>query len=37
MVFQGVTTPDGLISSLSGPFEGRISDWGIWVELKLQK
>ena len=36
MVFQGVTTPDGLISSISGPFEGRMSDWGIWVESKLQ-
>jgi len=36
MVFQGVTTPDGVISSISGPFEGRMSDWGIWVESKLQ-
>ena len=36
MIFQGVTTRDGLISSISDPFEGHISDWEIWVESKLQ-
>ncbi|RPA88630.1 hypothetical protein L873DRAFT_1907381, partial [Choiromyces venosus 120613-1] len=25
--FQGITTPDGLIASLIGPFEGKFGDW----------
>ncbi|RPA89502.1 hypothetical protein L873DRAFT_1652126, partial [Choiromyces venosus 120613-1] len=28
--FQGITTPDGLIASLGGPFEGKLSDWMVW-------
>lgn len=29
MVWQAVITPDGLISSLSGPWEGKRGDWGV--------
>jgi hypothetical protein len=36
MQFQGVTTPDGMIRSIAGPFEGRNSDWGIWRLSGLQ-
>ncbi len=28
--FQGIVTPDGLISSLAGPVEGSIGDWRLW-------
>jgi hypothetical protein len=30
MVFQAITTPDGLTSSLFGPFIGRTNDWGMF-------
>ncbi|RPA88537.1 hypothetical protein L873DRAFT_1723240, partial [Choiromyces venosus 120613-1] len=29
MKFQVIAIPDGLIASLSGPWEERIGDWGI--------
>jgi hypothetical protein len=28
--FQGIVTPNGVIYSLEGPFEGKINDWAIW-------
>ncbi|RPA94840.1 hypothetical protein L873DRAFT_1934862, partial [Choiromyces venosus 120613-1] len=37
MQFQVIATPDGLIASLSGPREGRIGDWGMWVNSGLGK
>ncbi|RPB01496.1 hypothetical protein L873DRAFT_1827136 [Choiromyces venosus 120613-1] len=30
--FQGITTPDGLIASLIGQFEGKLGDWMIFDE-----
>jgi len=30
--FQAITTPDGLISSLEGPYEGRDNDWRMFKE-----
>ena len=30
--FQGLVTPDGLISHLGGPRLGRIGDWKFWIE-----
>ena len=39
--FLSVATPDGLISCLEGPYEGRKGDWGMWKdglqELVLEK
>jgi len=35
VVFQGVVTPDGLISSLAGPYEGRANDMQILLESGL--
>lgn len=32
---QAVATPDGLISSFCGGFEGRTSDWGMWLNSEL--
>lgn len=28
--WQAIATPDGLISSLTGPFAGSVNDWAIW-------
>lgn len=28
--YQGIVTPDGLVSSLSGPWLGPLGDWTIW-------
>lgn len=28
--YQAIVTPDGLVSSLVGPFHGRDNDWSIW-------
>jgi hypothetical protein len=28
--YQAIVTPDGLISSLTGPYHGRDNDWSIW-------
>jgi hypothetical protein len=30
--FQSVVTPDGLMSSLTGPFEAPVGDWILWRE-----
>jgi hypothetical protein len=30
--YQGITTPDGLMSSLAGPANGSIGDWRLWNE-----
>jgi nuclease HARBI1 len=30
MNWQAIATPDGLISSLVGPFAGSMNDWAIW-------
>jgi hypothetical protein len=30
MNWQAIVTPDGLISSLVGPFAGSVNDWAIW-------
>ena len=32
MTFQAIVTPDGLIPSLAGPFEGRCNDWYMFQE-----
>lgn len=32
MKFQAVVTPDGLISSLTRPWQGRTNDWLQWTE-----
>lgn len=37
MQFQGISTPDGLICSASGPWEGRTSDWGMWIKSGIQE
>jgi hypothetical protein len=34
MKFLAVVTPDGLISCLAGPYEGRKSDWGMWIDRR---
>ena len=38
--YQGIMTPDGLISHLGGPFEGKMGDWAAWhlseIEEKLR-
>ncbi|RPA80970.1 hypothetical protein BJ508DRAFT_326819 [Ascobolus immersus RN42] len=34
--FQGITTPDGLISSLCGPWLGPTGDWKIWRESGVE-
>jgi hypothetical protein len=28
--YQAIVTPDGLVSSLAGPFMGPVNDWTIW-------
>jgi hypothetical protein len=30
MNFQAIGTPDGLVSSLIGPFPGPVNDWAMW-------
>ena len=30
MNWQAIVTPNGLISSLIGPFAGLVNDWAIW-------
>ena len=30
MKFQAIVTPNGLISSLDGPYEGRVNDWAMY-------
>jgi hypothetical protein len=30
--YQAIVTPDGLVSSLIGPFHGRDNDWSIWQQ-----
>jgi hypothetical protein len=37
MVFQAITTPDGLISSLFGPFVGRTNDWGMYNASRVPR
>ena len=34
--FQAVTTPDGLMSHLAGPWEGRVGDYGMYLDSGLQ-
>lgn len=34
--FQAVVTPDGLVSSLGGPFLGPVNDWAMWRRLGLE-
>jgi hypothetical protein len=34
-VFQGLVTPDGLITHLKGPYEGRACDWGMLKDSGL--
>lgn len=39
--YQGIMTTDGIISSLIGPYEGKLGDWAVWhdsgVELILRQ
>jgi hypothetical protein len=35
MVFQAITTPDGLTSSLFSPFIGRTNDWGMFNASRI--
>lgn len=30
--YQAIITPDGMIYSLYGPYEGKKNDWSIWIE-----
>jgi hypothetical protein len=34
--FQGIMTPDGLISHLGGPFEGPVGDWATWHSSRVE-
>lgn len=34
--FQSIVTPDGMISSLNGPYAGPKADWTIWHESNLE-
>ena len=34
--YQGIVTPDGLISSLYGPMLGPDGDWKLWKECKIK-
>lgn len=36
MQFLAIVTPDGLIASIYGPFEGRCGDWAMFKECGLQ-
>lgn len=33
--YQGIVTPDGLISSLCGPWLGKCGDWRMWEESDI--
>ncbi|RPB02912.1 hypothetical protein L873DRAFT_1826546 [Choiromyces venosus 120613-1] len=35
--FQSIVTPDGLLSSLVGPFPGPIGDWMIWEASSIKE
>ncbi|RPA99071.1 hypothetical protein L873DRAFT_1835601 [Choiromyces venosus 120613-1] len=39
--FQSIVTPDGLLSSLIGPFPGPVGDWTVWkasgIDVKLRE
>lgn len=35
--FQGITTPDGLIVSLAGPFEGKLGDRMAWRQSGIEE
>ncbi len=39
--YQGILTPDGLLSCLIGPFSAKFSDWKAWyysrVEVELKR
>lgn len=35
--FQVITTPDGLISYLVGPFEGKLGDWAAWKQSQIEQ
>jgi hypothetical protein len=35
--FQAVTTPDGLMSHLSGPWQGRVGDYRMYLDSGLQE
>jgi hypothetical protein len=35
MVFQAITTPDGLVSSLFGPFISRSNNWGMYKDSRV--
>jgi hypothetical protein len=35
MVFQAITTPDGLVSSLFGPFISRSDNWGMYKDSRV--
>jgi hypothetical protein len=35
--FQGIITPDGILSHLAGPFEGKLGDWAAWVDSGVEK
>ena len=34
--YQAIMTPNGLISYLGGPFEGRMGDWAAWKATGLE-
>lgn len=34
--YQGLVTPDGLISALDGPFYGKIGDWRMWINSGIR-
>ena len=34
--YQGIVTPDGLISSLYGPDFGPVGDWKLWKECQIE-
>ena len=34
--FEGITTPDGLITFLAGPFEGKLEDWLAWRQSGVE-
>ena len=34
--FQAIMTPDGLVSHLGGPYEGKLGDWAAWYASGLE-
>jgi hypothetical protein len=34
--FQGIMTPDGIVSSLAGPVEGPVGDWKLFKDLGIE-